>query len=236
MAHRGGRAGPVRWHVPEPGLHPVEDAGATPRTLPRRSGTPAGSAIGARWTGADWPAIRDRVFGRIDPLHERAVAHRRENGIDVFGGEARFAAPKVLQVGEDEIARAIVSCSPPGSRPAIPPIDGLADVPVSHVGHGDAARAAAEVDGGAGRRVHRGGDEPHFRLARHRRDHRDPRRAPAAPARRRHPGPVHRPVPEPVRRAAGRNGRASVGGTARGSASTWRVPQAPRQPRARCCW
>jgi mycothione reductase len=32
--------------------------------------------IGARWAGADWPAIRDRVFGRIDPLHEQAVAHR----------------------------------------------------------------------------------------------------------------------------------------------------------------
>ena len=32
--------------------------------------------IGAKWVGADWSAIRERVFGRIDPLHERAVAHR----------------------------------------------------------------------------------------------------------------------------------------------------------------
>src|SRR6266568_5142984 len=59
--------------------------------------------VRAKWAGADWPAIRDRVFGRIDPLHERAVAHRRANGTDVFLGEARFVAPKVLQVGEDEI-------------------------------------------------------------------------------------------------------------------------------------
>jgi mycothione reductase len=59
--------------------------------------------IGAKWAGADWPAIRDRVFGRIDPLHERAVAHRRANGIDVFLGEARFVAPKVLKVGDDEL-------------------------------------------------------------------------------------------------------------------------------------
>jgi len=33
------------------------------------------------------------VFGRIDPLHEPAVAHRRVNGIDVFLGEARFTGP-----------------------------------------------------------------------------------------------------------------------------------------------
>ena len=84
--------------------------------------------IGAGWAGADWSAIRDRVFGRIDPLHEQAVAHRRQGGIDVFAGEARFVAPKVLQVGSDEI-RAGQLVLAVGSRPAIPPIDGLAGVP-----------------------------------------------------------------------------------------------------------
>jgi mycothione reductase len=84
--------------------------------------------VRAKWAGADWPAIRDRVFGRIDPLHERAVAHRRANGIDVFLGEARFVAPKVLQVGEEEIRgeRFVLAA---GSRPAVPAIDGLAQVP-----------------------------------------------------------------------------------------------------------
>src|SRR5580658_5974635 len=33
--------------------------------------------IGAKWAGANWPAIRERVFGRIDPLHEQALAYRR---------------------------------------------------------------------------------------------------------------------------------------------------------------
>jgi mycothione reductase len=83
--------------------------------------------VRAKWAGADWPAIRGRVFGRIDPLHERAVAHRRANGIDVFLGAARFVAPKVLQVGEEEIRgeRFVLAA---GSRPAVPAIDGLAQV------------------------------------------------------------------------------------------------------------
>ena len=84
--------------------------------------------IGAKWAGADWPAIRERVFGRIDPLHERALAYRRSQGIDVFLGEARFVAPKVLRVGEDELGgeRFVLAT---GSRPAIPSIDGIATVP-----------------------------------------------------------------------------------------------------------
>src|SRR5450432_593020 len=38
----------------------------------------------------NWPAIRDRVFDRIDPLPNLAVHLRREHGVDVFLGEARF--------------------------------------------------------------------------------------------------------------------------------------------------
>jgi mycothione reductase len=82
--------------------------------------------IGAQWTGADWTAIRDRVFGRIDPLPEAAVSYRRANGIDVFLGEARFTAPKVLRVDGHEL-RASHFVLAGGSRPHIPPIPGLAE-------------------------------------------------------------------------------------------------------------
>jgi mycothione reductase len=96
--------------------------------------------IGAQWTGADWPAIRDRVFGRIDPLHEAAVSYRRANGIDVFAGEARFAAPGLLKVGGDELrARHILLAA--GSRPYVPPIPGLAETP--YVTSDDAMRLDA---------------------------------------------------------------------------------------------
>jgi mycothione reductase len=84
--------------------------------------------IGAKWTGADWPAIRDRIFGRIDPKHEEAAAYRRDHGIDVFLGEAHFVAPKVLQVDDDELhADRFVLAG--GSRPVVPSIDGLDEVP-----------------------------------------------------------------------------------------------------------
>jgi mycothione reductase len=84
--------------------------------------------IRAGWGGADWPAIRDRVFGRIDPLHDRAVAHRRAGGIDVFAAEARFTGPKTLQAGQDVLTadRFVLAA---GSRPVIPPVPGLDGVP-----------------------------------------------------------------------------------------------------------
>jgi mycothione reductase len=84
--------------------------------------------IGSEWTGVDWPAVRDRVFGRIDPLPGKAAAYRRANGVDVFSGQARFLGPKTLLVGDDEI-RADRFVLATGSRPRVPDVPGLADVP-----------------------------------------------------------------------------------------------------------
>ena len=83
--------------------------------------------ISAELAGADWPAIRDRVFDRIDPLHEAAVSYRRAEGIDVFQGEARFVEPKVLDVGGEHLRgkRFVVAV---GSRPVIPELPGLESV------------------------------------------------------------------------------------------------------------
>jgi mycothione reductase len=72
----------------------------------------------------DWPAIRARVFDRIDPLHDRALDFRRRNGVDVFLEPARFVAPRVLQVRDDQLTadRMVVAV---GSRPVVPDIAGL---------------------------------------------------------------------------------------------------------------
>lgn len=66
---------------------------------------------------ADWPAIRDRIFGRIDPISAGGLDWReRSQNVTVFHGEARFVDPHTLAIGEDRIsADQIVLAT--GSRP-----------------------------------------------------------------------------------------------------------------------
>jgi mycothione reductase len=72
----------------------------------------------------DWPAIRSRVFGRLDPVHDRAVRYRRASGVDVYLEAARFVAPRVVQVGDETLTadRIVIAA---GSRPDVPAIPGL---------------------------------------------------------------------------------------------------------------
>ena len=84
--------------------------------------------VHARFDHVDWPALRDRVFARIDPVHERGIHYRRSNGIDVYESRARFVGPKVLEVdGEQLTARHIVIAV--GARPTLPHLLGLDSVP-----------------------------------------------------------------------------------------------------------
>ncbi|MFE1850194.1 mycothione reductase [Streptomyces sp. NPDC059489] len=76
----------------------------------------------------DWRAVRDRIFRRIDPLHDGALDYRRKNGVDVYTTEARFVGPKVLQVGTERIT-ADTFVVAVGSRPVVPDIPGLDSVP-----------------------------------------------------------------------------------------------------------
>ncbi len=80
--------------------------------------------------GVDWPAIRDRVFGRIDPITEGGRQYRRDGhpNITLIEGSARFVAERTVKVHGDTLTadRFLVAT---GARPAIPPIAGLADVP-----------------------------------------------------------------------------------------------------------
>lgn len=76
--------------------------------------------------GVDWPAVRDRIFGRIDPITEGGRRYREElPNVTVFPHTARFTGPRTVDVGGETITadRVVVAA---GARPAVPDIEGLA--------------------------------------------------------------------------------------------------------------
>lgn len=79
--------------------------------------------------GVDWPAIRDRVFGRIDPIADDGREFRASGSpnVTLIEGTARFVAERVLEVDDRRItAPKFVLAA--GSRPVVPPIEGLSVV------------------------------------------------------------------------------------------------------------
>lgn len=81
-----------------------------------------------RYEGVDLAALRDRVFGRIDPIAAGGEAYRRsQSHITVYDQPGRFVGPRTIQAGEDTFtADRIVLAA--GSRPRIPAIQGIEDV------------------------------------------------------------------------------------------------------------
>lgn len=95
----------------------------------------AADARGARELGVDADPQVDfaRVMQWVRTAQERIEPHDsperfRSLGVDVVQGHARFTGERTVQVdGRQLTARHIVIAT--GSRPAIPPVDGLAEVP-----------------------------------------------------------------------------------------------------------
>ena len=82
--------------------------------------------VRTRFEGADWPSIRDRVFGRIDPIAEGGRVYREElPNVTVYSGTGRFVGPKQVAVGDEVISadRIVIAA---GGRPTVPPVPGLA--------------------------------------------------------------------------------------------------------------
>ncbi len=80
--------------------------------------------IDARVDKVRWTDIRDRVFGRIDPISAGGREYRvdRSPHVTVYEGHARFTGPRELSVdgGEPFTADRIVIAA--GGRPAIPAV------------------------------------------------------------------------------------------------------------------
>jgi mycothione reductase len=98
--------------------------------------TPAASAklgVDAELLGVRWTEVRDRIFGRIDPIAAGGRRYRREHAdnenVTVYDGTARFTGERRLEVttGSRTVeitADQIVLAA--GGRPVVPP--GLEDV------------------------------------------------------------------------------------------------------------
>ncbi len=82
--------------------------------------------VHTRFDGVDWPAVRDRIFGRIDPIAESGRLYRQEMpNVTVYTSTARFVGPRTVAVGDETItAERIVVAA--GARPALPDVGGLA--------------------------------------------------------------------------------------------------------------
>ena len=100
--------------------------------------TPAEAArfgLTERLRHVDWPAIRDRIFGRIDAISVGGEEYRRDHednaNLTLLRGTARFVGPKLLQVTGNDGSQQRISADTivlgAGSRPVLPPIDGLAE-------------------------------------------------------------------------------------------------------------
>lgn len=79
--------------------------------------------VDLEFRGADWKAIRDRIFGRIDPIAEGGKAGRQNShNVTVITEDASFVDAHTLQVGDEQItADRIVIAT--GSRPRELPVD-----------------------------------------------------------------------------------------------------------------
>ena len=86
--------------------------------------------------GVRWPEIRDRIFGRIDPIaaggREYRVSHEDNKNVTVYEGTGRFTAPKTLEVtlpdGTTETITADKFVLAAGGRVVVPPVPGLAEL------------------------------------------------------------------------------------------------------------
>ncbi|WP_328328942.1 mycothione reductase [Kribbella sp. NBC_00382] len=85
-------------------------------------------------TGVRWPDIRDRIFGRIDPISAGGAEYREHHpnnvNVTLYHGTGRFTAERELTVTANEGGETVVLTADKfvlaaGSRPIVPFIPGL---------------------------------------------------------------------------------------------------------------
>jgi mycothione reductase len=92
----------------------------------------AGKKLGVDATleGVRWTDVRDRIFGRIDPISEGGRRWRAEENanVTVYQGTAHFVGPKTLDTGTGEVITADRFVLAAGGRPIVPDVADLESV------------------------------------------------------------------------------------------------------------
>jgi len=79
--------------------------------------------------GVRWEEIRDRIFGRIDPISAGGLKWRQENAnVTLFTEPARFVGPRSLDAGTAGVITADRFVIAAGSRVSVPDFPGLEQV------------------------------------------------------------------------------------------------------------
>lgn len=85
--------------------------------------------VDLEFRGADWPAIRDRIFGRIDPISSGGEVWRRQNtNVTLYREHATFVGERTLDTGTGEQITADRIVIAAGSRATLPQIPGIDEV------------------------------------------------------------------------------------------------------------
>jgi mycothione reductase len=86
--------------------------------------------VDTRFDGARWSEIRNRVFGRIDPISASGRSYRADASphVTLFEGHARFVDERTLTVSTGETISADQVVIAAGGRPVVPAVEGLEEV------------------------------------------------------------------------------------------------------------
>jgi mycothione reductase len=100
-----------------------------PADLALQARSAARLGVRTSFDGADWSAIVQRIFGRIDPIAEGGRQYRHSlPHVDVYEHAAHFVGDRTVQVG-DTVIRGEQVVIAAGARSFVPDVPGLDSVP-----------------------------------------------------------------------------------------------------------
>lgn len=100
-----------------------------PADLARSARQAPALGVDTTFEGARWPEIRDRVFGRIDPISADGRRYREHlPHVTLYDGHASFLDDRTIATGTGESITADQIVIAAGSRAVVPDIPGLEEV------------------------------------------------------------------------------------------------------------